>query len=126
MASLGKISMDIDNVLVTIKKIVTPLTEFPEPGDMLQSEGATYGAASPFRIELSRTARDLGVVVEKIRENLENTGEMVKATMEDMVETDASLAQAATLVEAQFNSVNDSAPSPVPPAPTKHVNPGLK
>jgi hypothetical protein len=129
MFPIDKIAMDLDSVLVMLHKLSGIPTELPNEGAMTSTEGASYGAASPFHTEIRRTAQDLADIVAQTRSNLEKTHDKVKAAMEDMVETDASIAQAARLVEAQFEAVNSSDPAPAEtPAhvPTKRVNPGLK
>ena len=122
-----KISMDLDLVIANLKKFEAP-DRMPAENALLQTEGSSYGAAHNFNFEIEQTARTLEKVAKRVRENLENTRDAVKATMEDMVETDASLASVASTVNAQFDAVNSAPPAPLPPAttPTKHVNPGLK
>ena len=90
-----KISMDLDLVIANLKKFEAP-DRMPAENALLQTEGSSYGAAHNFNFEIEQTARTLEKVAKRVRENLENTRDAVKATMEDMVETDASLAAVAS------------------------------
>ncbi|MGV8886065.1 MAG: hypothetical protein ACOH1T_10840 [Microbacteriaceae bacterium] len=124
MIGLNQIAMDVDVVIANLKKFERP-DRMPAENALLQTEGSSYGVAHVFNAQLKSTASVLEQVAQRVRENLENTRAAVKATMEDMVETDASLASVASEVNAQFDAVNTAAPVPLA-VPEKHVNEGLK
>jgi hypothetical protein len=122
------ILIDIDGMLASIDKIVGRLLEFPDEGTLNVSHGAGIGVAKDFRSELGRTARVLEATAGKIRADLQQTQEAIRATMNDMVEQDAALADDAqrmlTVVESVVppttpaGSGSPSAPSSGTPAST--------
>lgn len=103
--AVSGIGVVFEELFENMRLLAAQISDFPQPSELEQSQGARSGVASAFHLQLQGLSRDLAAAAVLIRQDLEKTELAVRATARDMAETDAAIAETARRLVEELDSI---------------------
>jgi hypothetical protein len=123
------INVDFDQVTKALMKLAMMADDdgvLPTAAEMKLTHGTSAGPAAGMRLELSRTSLYLAALIEKLKGDLAETSDQVKATVAQLAASDASLADEAAALVGFLDSITPvQNPTTSISSSATHINRGL-
>lgn len=98
------ILVDVDGVMVDIRKILREMENFPSAAAVAVSVGGSSGVSANFRSAVTDAAEGMGRSTKHVVELLNTTQETIRQAVMELAELDASVADETNTILGDFAS----------------------